>query len=38
MHFYKYVQSRIIIIIEHHVSATPVTISRVAYNKNTIYK
>jgi hypothetical protein len=36
MQFYNYVQSRIIIP-EQHVSATPVTISRASYNKNTIY-
>ena len=42
MHIHQYLQSRIIIIIiisiiiiQRHVSATPVTVIRVSYNRNT---
>jgi len=35
MHIYKYVQSHIVNL-HQHISATPVTVIRVAYNKNTI--
>ena len=35
MHIYEYVQSHIIIL-QQHVSATPVTINRVPYKKNII--
>jgi len=34
MHIYKYVQSHIIL--QQHVSVTPVTIIRLSYNKNQI--
>jgi len=35
MHIYKYVQ-QYIVICQHHVSVTPVTIVMVLYHKNTI--
>jgi hypothetical protein len=34
LHIYKYVQGHNIIILHKHVSATPVTITRVSYSKN----